>query len=81
MIAEKNENDAGILFQTQNSKERINDEVKVLKCRYGEGAREHSSNDNQMELWFEDAEGSGLVECSSRYDFVVPGFQLCLHQH
>ena len=50
MIAEKNENDAGMLFQTQNSEEQINDEVKVLKCRYSEGAREHSSNDDRMEL-------------------------------
>ena len=50
MIAEKNENDMGMLFQTQNSEERKNNEVKVLKCRYGEGAREHSSNDDRMEL-------------------------------
>lgn len=41
--------------------------------------RKQGSNEDGMELGFEDGEGGRLVECPSGYDF-IPGFQLCLHQ-
>ena len=52
------------------------------KCWNIDMVREQGSTQAMMVKWswYLRMQSSRLVECSSRYDFVVPGFQLCLHQ-